>query len=84
MYDSWLWELANHIQNRIPDPVDYIEMRRKTFGTESAISLTQLAQDQKLPPEIFRTRPMRALVNSASDAVTLTRLSGHYATADIL
>ena len=71
MHDSWLWELANHIQNRIPDPVDYIEMRRKTFGSELAMSLSQLAQDQKIPPEIYRTRPMRALVNAAADAAAL-------------
>ena len=71
MHDSWLWELANHIQNRIPDPVDYIEMRRKTFGSELGMSLSQLAQDQEIPPEIYRTRPMRALVNAAADAAAL-------------
>ncbi len=71
MHDSWLWELANRIQNRIPDPVDYIEMRRKTFGSELVIGLSQLAQDQEIPPEIYRTRPMRALVNAAADAVAL-------------
>jgi germacradienol/geosmin synthase len=32
MTDSWLWELTNRVQNRIPDPVDYIEMRRMTFA----------------------------------------------------
>ncbi|MBV8269438.1 MAG: hypothetical protein JO252_24210, partial [Planctomycetaceae bacterium] len=72
MHDSWLWELANHIQNRIPDPVDYIEMRRMTFGSELGMSLSQLAEDQKLPPEIYRTRPLRALVNAAADAAALT------------
>ncbi|GAA3308096.1 hypothetical protein GCM10020219_008380 [Nonomuraea dietziae] len=34
MTASWVWELANHIQNRVPDPVDYVEMRRKTFGSD--------------------------------------------------
>ncbi|HEV7758647.1 MAG TPA: germacradienol/geosmin synthase, partial [Acidimicrobiales bacterium] len=28
MIEAWLWELANQAHNRIPDPVDYIEMRR--------------------------------------------------------
>jgi germacradienol/geosmin synthase len=32
MTESWLWELANQIQHRIPDPVDQLEMRRRTFG----------------------------------------------------
>jgi germacradienol/geosmin synthase len=71
MHDSWVWELVNHIQNRIPDPVDYIEMRRKTFGSELGMSLTQLAHEEKIPPVIFRARPMRALVNAAADAAAL-------------
>jgi len=71
MHDSWLWELVNHIQNRIPDPVDYIEMRRKTSGSELGMSLSQPVQNQNIPPEIYRTRPMRALVNSAADAAGL-------------
>ena len=42
MTESWLWELANQIQNRIPDPVDYVEMRRKTFGSDLTMSLSRL------------------------------------------
>lgn len=40
MTASWLWELANQAQNRIPDPVDYLEMRRRTFGSELTMSLS--------------------------------------------
>lgn len=40
MTASWLWELANQAQNRIPDPVDYIEMRRLTFGSDLTMSLS--------------------------------------------
>ena len=35
MTESWLWELANQIQNRVPDPVDYIEMRPKDLWLRS-------------------------------------------------
>lgn len=72
MTESWLWELANQIQNRIPDPVDYVEMRRKTFGSDLTMSLSRLAQGHEIPPEIFRTRPMRGLENSAADYACLT------------
>ena len=72
MTESWLWELANLIQNRIPDPVDYVEMRRKTFGADLTMSLSRLAQGDGIPPEIFRTRPMRGLENSAADYACLT------------
>lgn len=35
------------------------------------MSLSQPAQDQEIPPEIYRTRPIRALVNAAADAAAL-------------
>ncbi|MBD2361787.1 germacradienol/geosmin synthase [Anabaena minutissima FACHB-250] len=72
MTESWLWELANQIQNRIPDPVDYVEMRRKTFGSDLTMSLSRIAQGDEIPPEIYRTRPIRGLDNSAADFACLT------------
>ncbi|MGH3913196.1 MAG: family 2 encapsulin nanocompartment cargo protein terpene cyclase [Pseudonocardiaceae bacterium] len=71
MTASWLWELANHIQHRIPDPVDYVEMRRKTFGSDMTMSLARITQGGHLPPQIFTTRPMRGLENSAQDYACL-------------
>ncbi len=71
MTGSWLWELANQIKNRIPDPVDYIEMRRKTFGSDLTMSLSRLAHSQEIPAEIYRTRPVRGLENSAADYACL-------------
>ncbi|PTL82888.1 family 2 encapsulin nanocompartment cargo protein terpene cyclase [Vitiosangium sp. GDMCC 1.1324] len=72
MTESWLWELANQMQNRIPDPVDYVEMRRKTFGSDLTMSLSRLSHGVDLPPELFQTRPMRGLENSAADYACLT------------
>lgn len=72
MTDSWVWELANQIQNRIPDPIDYIEMRRKTFGSDLTMSLSRLAQGNEIPQEIYRTRTMRSLDNSAADFACFT------------
>ncbi|MFI6512205.1 family 2 encapsulin nanocompartment cargo protein terpene cyclase [Streptosporangium sp. NPDC050855] len=71
MTDSWLWELANQAQNRVPDPVDYIEMRRRTFGSDLTMSLSRLAHGRSVPPEIYRTRTMRALDDSAADYACL-------------
>jgi germacradienol/geosmin synthase len=67
MTESWLWEFANQAQNRIPDPVDYIEMRRKTFGADFTMSLSRIPAGNSLPPELFRTRPLQGLCNSAAD-----------------
>ncbi|WP_433364461.1 family 2 encapsulin nanocompartment cargo protein terpene cyclase [Streptosporangium sp. CA-115845] len=71
MTESWLWELANHIQNRVPDPVDYIEMRRKTFGSDLTMSLSRLAHGKSVPPEVYNTRTMRGLDDSAADYACL-------------
>ncbi|MEV7774388.1 terpene synthase family protein [Kitasatospora sp. NPDC086791] len=67
MTASWVWELANLIQNRIPDPVDYLEMRRDTFGADLTASLCRLGHGQVVPPEVYRHGSMRALENSAMD-----------------
>ncbi|MBV8591592.1 MAG: hypothetical protein JO212_16300 [Acetobacteraceae bacterium] len=71
MTGSWLWEFANQTQNRIPDPVDYIEMRRMTFGSDLTMSRSRIAEGNSLPPELFRTRPMQGLCNSAADCACL-------------
>jgi germacradienol/geosmin synthase len=72
MTESWLWELANHIQHRIPDPVDYIEMRRRTFGSDMTMSLARITKTGAVPPELLGTRAVRGLENSANDYACLT------------
>jgi germacradienol/geosmin synthase len=67
MTASWLWELANQAQHRIPDPIDYIEMRRKTFGSDMTMSLARLAHFEVVPPEIYQNRVIRELETAAQD-----------------
>ncbi|GLZ31058.1 terpene synthase [Lentzea sp. NBRC 105346] len=71
MLDSWLWELKNQHENRIPDPVDYVEMRRRTFGSEMTISLSRLSHGTGVPPEIYQTRTIQNMENSAIDYAAL-------------
>ncbi|MFD9794352.1 germacradienol/geosmin synthase [Streptomyces sp. NPDC059070] len=67
MLESWLWELFNTAQHRVPDPVDYIEMRRHTFGSELTVALARLRHADVLPPELLRTGTMTALAHAAAD-----------------
>jgi germacradienol/geosmin synthase len=67
MLDSWLWELDNHRLNRIPDPVDYVEMRRSTFGSDLTMSLARIAHLGALPAELLRARPMQSMENAVMD-----------------
>ncbi|WP_405580476.1 germacradienol/geosmin synthase [Streptomyces sp. NBC_01190] len=71
MCESWLWELANQKQNRVPDPVDYIEMRRMTFGSDLTMSLSRLGHGNALSEEIYRSRPVRAMETAAADFACL-------------
>ncbi|HEU5003908.1 MAG TPA: germacradienol/geosmin synthase [Actinomycetota bacterium] len=72
MLVSWLWELANHIQGRIPDPVDYLEMRRVTFGADLTMMLRMLTPGREIPEELAATRPVRALATAAATYAALT------------
>ncbi len=67
MLDSWLWELTNQAQNRIPEPVDYIEMRRSTFGSELTTSLARLGHGRTVPQEVYESGPVRSLEMAAMD-----------------
>ncbi len=71
MLDSWLWELHNQAQHRVPDPVDYIEMRRTTFGSELTMLLCRLRHTEALPAEVYATGTVRALEHSVADYATL-------------
>ena len=71
MTDSWVWELSNQAQNRIPDPIDYIEMRRKTFGSDLTMSLSRLAHSGSAPADVYRLRPVVAMENAAADYACL-------------
>jgi germacradienol/geosmin synthase len=71
MIESWVWELGNQVQNRIPDPIDYVEMRRKTFGSELTMSLCRIGHGRTVPPEIYRTRTIQAIEHSAMDYACL-------------
>ncbi|MEU8519963.1 terpene synthase family protein [Streptomyces sp. NBC_01216] len=71
MLDSWMWELHNQAQHRVPDPVDYIEMRRRTFGSDLTMLLCRLRHGSTLDPAVYRTGTVRSLENAAADYATL-------------
>ncbi|MBK1788534.1 terpene synthase family protein [Prauserella cavernicola] len=72
MTASWLWELANQAQHRIPDPVDYVEMRRRTFGSDMTIGLARLAHADEVPAFLYQTRVLRELETAAQDYACFT------------
>lgn len=71
MIDSWIWELTGLAAHRIPDPVDYIEMRRRTFGSDLTISLARLAPGRDVPAEIGDSREFLGMTVTAQDYACL-------------
>ncbi|WP_249345872.1 terpene synthase family protein [Microbispora sp. H11081] len=71
MIDSWVWELDNQARHRVPDPIDYIEMRRATFGSQMTMSLARLAPGRVIPTEIHRTREFLGMTDAAQDYACL-------------
>ncbi len=65
------WEVANDVVDRIPDPVDYIEMRRRTFGSDLTKTMSRLSHGELVPPEVYRAQTLRDLENTATDFATL-------------
>ena len=64
-----LWELANTVQNRIPDPVDYVEMRRQTAGTELSTNLGFVMSRAGISADLLAAEPLRQLVIAFADNV---------------
>ncbi|MFG2985187.1 germacradienol/geosmin synthase [Streptomyces sp. NPDC048258] len=72
MLESWVWEAENQILNRVPDPVDYAEMRRHTFGSHLTMYLCRLGQAGRgIPDEIYASGTIRSLENAAADTACM-------------
>ncbi|MBT0771962.1 hypothetical protein KIH74_23675 [Kineosporia sp. J2-2] len=67
MTAGWIWELANQVQHRVPDPVDYVEMRRRTFGSDLTIALSRFTHAEVVPEQLFGHRVLRELDTAAQD-----------------
>jgi germacradienol/geosmin synthase len=71
MIGSWSWEVANQLQNRVPDPIDYIEMNRRTAGCDLLMTLSPSAWGPVLPARPAASRPLRALGGCTADVIGL-------------
>ncbi|WP_207311126.1 terpene synthase family protein [Lentzea alba] len=69
--DALSWELHNTAQGRVPDPIDLVEMRRRSIATELSAKLVRKSVDANLPAELLRNSTMRALVDSFGDVPAL-------------
>src|SRR5689334_8488947 len=65
------WELSNISDKRVPNPIEYIEMRRKVGGAPWSADLVEHAVFVEIPPRIAGSRPMCVLKETFADGVHL-------------
>ena len=71
LLDESLWELANINADRVANPIEYVEMRRKVGGAPWSANLIEHACDAEVPAVIAASRPMQVLRDTFADAVHL-------------
>ncbi|GAA1675338.1 terpene synthase family protein [Glycomyces endophyticus] len=71
MLEGWVREVHAEAQNRVPDPVDYVELRRDSFGSDLTMSLARLRHGRTVPDAVWRSRPLEWMEAAAMDAVCL-------------
>jgi len=71
MAEGWVWELDNHALNKVPDPVDFMEMRRRLFGHEVTAALADIRRGDVVPGELAQHEAIASLENSATDYVCM-------------
>jgi len=60
-FEGYLWEIYNLSQNRIPDPIDYVEMRRHSVGGGYTILGCYQNAGVDIPPEILYGETIKTL-----------------------
>ncbi|MFJ9523639.1 germacradienol/geosmin synthase [Kitasatospora sp. NPDC101801] len=71
MLNESIWELSNIGIGRVPNPVEYIERRRKVGGAPWSAVLVEHAAGAEVPAAVARSRPLEVLRDTFSDAVHL-------------
>src|SRR5262249_43203790 len=71
LLEESLWELANISQSRLPDPIEYVEMRRKVGGAPWSATPVEHAAHAEVPAGIAASRPMRVIEDTFADGVHL-------------
>jgi germacradienol/geosmin synthase len=65
------WELDNIRRDRVSNPIEYIEERRKVGGAPWSACLVEHAAGVEIPPALAGTRPLQVLRDTFADAIHL-------------
>jgi germacradienol/geosmin synthase len=66
-----MWELENIDTERVANPIEYLQMRRRVGGAPWSACLVEYATGAEVPARFAATRPLEMLRDSLADAVHL-------------
>lgn len=72
MFSAWVWESQNHVQNRLPDLIDCIEMHIEAYGTKLMLELLRARIGPDVPPALMASPTMESLDRAAMDHICLS------------
>ena len=70
LLEECVWELANIQEDRVANPIEYIEMRRKVGGAPWSADLVEHAVGVEVPARVAALRSMREYAEKKSDTKT--------------
>ncbi len=71
MVNSWPWELANVKHQRVPDPIEYLDTRRRTGGGAFFVTLARYAGGDAVPASLLDTEHLRGIADAVIDSALL-------------
>lgn len=77
-----VWELRRADAGRIPNPLEYLRVRRRSGTARWATGLVERANGAEVPARLAATWPLRTIADSFADAVHLRDDVHRYATGD--
>jgi germacradienol/geosmin synthase len=83
LLDGALWELRRAGAGRIPNPLEYLRVRRRSGTARWAAGLAERANGAEVPARLAATWPLRTIADSFADAAHLCDDLHRYASGDI-
>lgn len=64
-----MWKHENIDEERVANPIEYLQMRRRVGGAPWSACLVEYATGAEVPGRLAATRPLEVLRDSFSDAI---------------
>ncbi|OKH98927.1 hypothetical protein A6A06_25305 [Streptomyces sp. CB02923] len=77
--DALLWQVGNAVMERLPDPVDYLEMRRASFGGLLNVDKVEYCLELEIPDDLWNAAPVATLRDITNDVLVVNNDAASYA-----